>query len=125
MLVDPNLLRTFLVIIFLTLIIVRTIENNYFLVHTKLGYLRTAQKMKFFIKDFFSKCDQIRSFIFCAVTVVSFYKNCQENIAQNLIDVLEYLQKVISNETLKWKHYYIDILMSWQVNFFVSQIFRK
>ena len=26
-----------------------------------------AQKMKFSIKDFFSKCDQIRSFIFCAV----------------------------------------------------------
>ena len=23
----------------------------------------TAQKMKFFIKDFFSKCDQIRSFL--------------------------------------------------------------
>ena len=43
----------------------------------------TAQKMKFSIKDFFSKCDQIRSFlriwshllkqnfIFCAVTVPS------------------------------------------------------
>ena len=28
----------------------------------------TAQKMKFSIKDFFSKCDQIRSFLqFCAV----------------------------------------------------------
>ena len=48
----------------------------------------TAQKMKFFIKDFFSKCDQIRiflwiwsylpkkylmeNFIFCAVYVVLF-----------------------------------------------------
>ena len=39
-LVDPNLLRTFLVIIFLILITVRTLENNYFLVWTKLGYLR-------------------------------------------------------------------------------------
>ena len=39
-LVDPNLLRTFLVIIFLILITVRTLENNYFLVRTKLGYLR-------------------------------------------------------------------------------------
>ena len=31
----------------------------------------TAQKMKFSIKDFFSKCDQIRmeNFIFCAVNV--------------------------------------------------------
>ena len=48
--------------------------------------VQTAQKMKFFIKDFFSKCDQIRrklriwshllektlmkNFIFCAVLVV-------------------------------------------------------
>ena len=39
-LVDPNLVRTFLVIIFLILIMVRTLENNYFLVPTKLGYLR-------------------------------------------------------------------------------------
>ena len=39
-LVDPNLVRTVLVIIFLILIMVRTLENNYFLVHTKLGYLR-------------------------------------------------------------------------------------
>ena len=39
-LVDPNLVRTFLVIIFLILIMVRTLENNYFLVLTKLGYLR-------------------------------------------------------------------------------------
>ena len=39
-LVDPNLVRTFLLIIFLILIMVRTLENNYFLVRTKLGYLR-------------------------------------------------------------------------------------
>ena len=39
-LVDPNLVRTFFVIIFLILIMVRTLENNYFLVCTKLGYLR-------------------------------------------------------------------------------------
>ena len=39
-LVDPNLVRTFLVVIFLFLIMVRTFENNYFLVRTKLGYLR-------------------------------------------------------------------------------------
>ena len=39
-LVDPNLVRTFFVIIFLILIMVRTLENNYFLVRTKLGYLR-------------------------------------------------------------------------------------
>ena len=38
-LVDPNLVRTFFVIIFLILIMVRTLENNYFLVRTKLGYL--------------------------------------------------------------------------------------
>ena len=39
-LVDLNIVRTFLVIIFLILITVRTLENNYFLVYTKLGYLR-------------------------------------------------------------------------------------
>ena len=39
-LVDPNLVRTFLVIIFLILIMVRILENNYFLVRTKLEYLR-------------------------------------------------------------------------------------
>ena len=38
--VDRNLERTFLVKIFLILIMVRTLENNYFLIRTKLGYLR-------------------------------------------------------------------------------------
>ena len=27
------------------------------------GYVHTVQKMKFSMKDFFSKCDQIRSFL--------------------------------------------------------------
>ena len=51
----------------------------------------TAQKMKFSVKDFFSKCDQIRrklqiwshllkksllkNFIFCAVVFIRFIKN--------------------------------------------------
>ena len=39
-LVDPNLVALFLVISFLILIMVRTIENKYFLARTKLGYLR-------------------------------------------------------------------------------------
>ena len=39
-LVDLNLMQLFLVIIFLILIVVRTLENNYFLVRTQLGYLR-------------------------------------------------------------------------------------
>ena len=30
---------------------------------TKTKAFNTAQKIKFFIKDFFSKCDQIRSFL--------------------------------------------------------------
>ena len=34
-LVDPNLVRTFFILIML-----RNLENNYFLVHTKLGYSR-------------------------------------------------------------------------------------
>ena len=39
-LVDPNLARTFFGNNFLILIMVRTLENNLFLVRTKLGYLR-------------------------------------------------------------------------------------
>ena len=39
-LVDPNLVRTFFGINFLILMMVRTLESNYFLVRTKLGYLR-------------------------------------------------------------------------------------
>ena len=39
-LVDPNLVRTLFGNIFLILIMVRTLENNCFLVRTKLGYLR-------------------------------------------------------------------------------------
>ena len=31
---------------------------------------RTAQKMRFSIKDLFSKCEQIRRELFCAVTFV-------------------------------------------------------
>ena len=31
---------------------------------------RHSQKMKFSIKDFFNKCDQMGNFIFCAVRVV-------------------------------------------------------
>ena len=39
-LVDPNLVRTFFGNIFLILIMVRTLENNYFSVRSKIGYLR-------------------------------------------------------------------------------------
>ena len=39
-LVDPNLVCTFFGDSFFILIIVRAIKNNYFLVRTKLGYLR-------------------------------------------------------------------------------------
>ena len=39
-LVDPNLMRTFFGKNFLILIMVRTLENNYFLMRTKLGYLK-------------------------------------------------------------------------------------
>ena len=38
--VDPNLVALFLVIAFLIFIMVRTLENKYFLARTKLGYLR-------------------------------------------------------------------------------------
>ena len=39
-LVDPYLVSTFLVIICFFLNMVRTLENNYFLMRTKLGHLR-------------------------------------------------------------------------------------
>ena len=39
-LVDPNLVRTFYGNNFLILILVHTLESNYFLVRIKLGYLR-------------------------------------------------------------------------------------
>ena len=39
-LVDPNLVRTLFGNNFLILIMTRNLENNYFLVRTKLGYLR-------------------------------------------------------------------------------------
>ena len=39
-LVDPNLVRTFFGNIFFILIMVLIPENNYFMVHTKLAYLR-------------------------------------------------------------------------------------
>ena len=39
-LVDPNLVRTFFGNIFLVLIMVRTLDNNYFSVRSKIGYLR-------------------------------------------------------------------------------------
>ena len=39
-LVNPNLVHTSLVNILLILIMVRTLDNNYFLVRTKLGYFR-------------------------------------------------------------------------------------
>ena len=43
-LIDPNLVHTFLGNnFFLILITVRNLENNYFLVRTKLGYLRYAE----------------------------------------------------------------------------------
>ena len=48
--------------------------NNY-----KLALSVTAQKIKFFIKDFFNKCDRIRSFlpIFLYLLKKSLMKNLQ------------------------------------------------
>ena len=56
-LVDPNLVRTFLVTIFLILIMVRTPENNYSLVRIKLGYLRYILfRMFLFLMRTLSEC---------------------------------------------------------------------
>ena len=45
----------------------------------KLALSLTAQKIKFFVKDFFSKCDRIRSFlpIFLHLLKKSLMKNLQ------------------------------------------------
>ena len=52
-LVDCNLVRNFLLIIFLIRIKVRTLKNNYFLVRTELGYLRyqELQLLKIKLRD--------------------------------------------------------------------------
>ena len=49
-LVDPNVVRTSFVNIFFSLIMVRALENNYFWVRTKLGYLRYITE-NFFVKS--------------------------------------------------------------------------
>ena len=56
-LVNPNLVRTFFgnIYIFLILIMVRILENNCFLVRTKLAYLRDADIMVFDISSFLTK----------------------------------------------------------------------
>ena len=68
-----------------------TLQNHALFVSTIIDYLFIAQKMRFSIKEFFSKCDQIRrkntdlvtfnlmrkslmeKFIFCAVVVTSIH----------------------------------------------------
>ena len=45
-LVDPNLVCNFFANILLILIMVKTLEKNYFLVRTKLGYLRCIKYLK-------------------------------------------------------------------------------
>ena len=52
--VEKSALKTFLCIKFLLIVEVRRLKNF------KYCKTFTAQKMKFSIKDFFSKCDQIR-----------------------------------------------------------------
>ena len=41
----------------------------------------TAQKMKFSIKDFFSKSDQMENFIFCAVEFIDITRITSNNIS--------------------------------------------
>ena len=65
----------------------------------------TAQKMKFYIKDFISKCDQI--FVFCVVHINQpkiFYEMlCQKYLETSLHLVKKYeeLPSVESNEVKK------------------------
>ena len=49
-------------------------------------YIITAQKMKFSVKDFFSKCDQIRMklrIFFCAVLIGNLYWKLFRNVIKN------------------------------------------
>ena len=89
------------------------------------SFLNTAQKMKFYIKDFFSKCDQIRSFlricshllkkslmenfIFCAVKVIT---TASQKIALRLksnIKALDWNVECVQSfqpffQIRQWKH---------------------
>ena len=74
----------------------------------------TAQKMKFSSKDFFSKCDQIRSFlriwphllkkslmekfIFSALNVVSVYDLMGGNLSQDTVHVISRMVKCKDGE---------------------------
>ena len=63
-----------------------TFEQIFFLV---LKNINTAQKMKFSIKDFFSKCDEIRSFLRIWLHLVK--KSLMENfICCAVKDLLHY-----------------------------------
>ena len=79
-------------------------KPNMISVTTAQNSLSTAQKMKFSIKDFFSKCDQIRrrlliwshllkkslmvNFIFCAVKYVWHFRNT-DNYVENCFKICE------------------------------------
>ena len=79
---------------------IKVLVVYYFLVQN------TAQKMKFSIKDFFSKCDQIHSFlriwshlmnkslmenfIFCAIKPFVWKNFCDRFIAQNALSQLDW-----------------------------------
>ena len=70
-------------------------KKNYFVKHLRsagsethfsIQYIITTQKMKFSVKDFFSKCDQIRMklrIFFCAVLIGNLYWKLFRNVIKN------------------------------------------
>ena len=71
-----------------------TVGEIYYIPHKPV--VRTAHKMRFSIKDFFSKCDQIRSshllkkssmenFIFCAVAKIKRYNKIMNSVLTRVL----------------------------------------
>ena len=59
------------------------------MIKTNIG---TAQKMKFFIKDFFSKCDQVRNFL----------RIWSHLLKKSLMENLIFLCSVLGKKGTKW-----------------------
>ena len=96
----------------------KTFKSTYFEEHLRAAASKyrpdTTQKMKFSIKDFFSKCDQIRSFlriwshllkkslmekfIFCAFSAHALFFS--HTISQDKIDKLIHFQKIIEDDII-------------------------
>ena len=97
----------------------------------------TAQKMKFSIKDFYSKCDQIRSFLriwshllkkllmenLCIVSFSSCLKSLRLTTLDDLQNYIK-IQKLLLFEHLEFNPFILSLASHLVVNFYVW-FFRK